>query len=113
MKLSIRQRSEMYDLLFGLADRTIKLYNPCNYVNGQCIVDKNQNSKGHCCAGCKHITKKGCSVESLSCKLWLCSYIRNEYPRLYGGMESLRELAIALDISIWETRSSKEEILGG
>ena len=25
-----------------------------------------------CCDGCKHLTNTGCSIKSLSCKLWLC-----------------------------------------
>ncbi len=38
---------------------------------------------GHgCCQGCSHLGVKGCSVQALACKLWVCDDAYEDLPFL-------------------------------
>lgn len=66
--------SEEYDKLYKRAELFIKKYNPCKIVNGRCARAQ-RCGQNFCCDGCQHLTSKGCSIKSLTCKVWFhCGY---------------------------------------
>lgn len=64
--MNIKQKIELHDRLYRHADKLIKKHNPCEVKNGKCIYGE------FCCNDCEHLTKNGCSVNCLMCKLHLC-----------------------------------------
>lgn len=100
----IDRMSKLYDKLFNRAQTLFKEYNPCDI---QCDKDGYISCRGYtackdnqlCCTSptCKHWTPIGCSVQSLSCKLWICSIIGVYYPipsdEFYEKLHNLRLIA--------------------
>lgn len=110
-----RNRADVYDRLYVLADKLLKRTNACATCPVGCHGKDVMPSKIGCCFGCPHSGPQGCTVESLACKLWLCS-------RELGGLRSLmrpgllerkldRLRRIAEHYNIYVARASKEESL--
>lgn len=99
--------SKLYDNLYDKGNKLIKKYNPCQIKNGICITKEKC-----CCHGCDYLTKKGCSVKALSCKLFLCNNVRfigkNNW-KLDDKLEKLRE--IARENGLYFYRASKEDTI--
>jgi hypothetical protein len=74
--MNLKQKMQLYDRLYNHADKLIKKHNPCKIKNGKCICGK------PCCKDCRHLTKKGCNVECLMCKLHLCWETRSNFYKL-------------------------------
>lgn len=84
----------MHEIIYDLANQYICYYDPCKWKDEQCERDRFRHDKhGACCSGCSHLTKQGCSIRSLGCKLQLCSFISAKYPDLVLLLESLKEIA--------------------
>ena len=76
-ELSIEQKEFLYDLIYDLADEYVfNKYNVCNIKDGKCFAareDKVRLTYNNCCGECKHLDfKKGCTIRSLGCKLYVC-----------------------------------------
>lgn len=69
---------EIYDRIYDIADRLWKRFNPCQIKDAETCTNHNGKTvyrpkyKGLCCVGCTHLGPLGCTVRSLSCKLWTC-----------------------------------------
>jgi len=82
--------SKRYDRLFAKASKLIKEYDPCRFEGSLCKLKRGRDyfyeaniyKYNGCCGKCSHLTKNGCSVQSLGCKLFLCETVRNENPIL-------------------------------
>ena len=61
--------SEEYDELYKRAELFIEKYNPCKVSNGKCLRAQ-RCGQNFCCRHCKYLKEKGCSVKSLTCKVW-------------------------------------------
>lgn len=75
-------RKRYYDL-FSRIEKVYDKYNLskyCDIKNGSCIENRtgNMGDNSCCCCGCKHLTKNGCSIKAISCKLWFCGNIPME-----------------------------------
>jgi hypothetical protein len=68
-EMLIDQKIKLHDRLYDYANKIIKKYDPCKIENGACVREN------ICCNGCKYLTKDGCSIKCLWCKLWLCDYL--------------------------------------
>jgi hypothetical protein len=109
--------SLLYDELYKEADRIIKKHKPCeikrNFINGEVsCLDSRQDiyyeDKCLCCTDCPHLTKDGCSVKSLPCKLWFCFALEKKYPKVAHKLSALTK--IAQRNHLWHYRMSKQEI---
>ena len=66
---TITERQRLYDRLYDIGNFLLKKYNQCLIKNGKC---NGPFRTEFCCYDCKYLTKKGCSIKCLWCKLWLC-----------------------------------------
>ncbi len=61
-----------------------------------------------CCRSCKLLSKKGCTVKNLGCKIFRCSFIKKKYPALgellFQMQEMLRPSGIRL--SYYDTKKT-------
>ncbi len=106
--MDIQAKEELYDLLFDIGQQTLNYYNPCDWKNGKCRrMRMSENDEG-CCEGCKHLSKKGCTVKSLACKLWLCATEAEPFPECESELRILRLVADHCDVP-YQIRKSKEE----
>ena len=76
-EFSLSFRKKKYDEIYKEYNDLLKEYNPCNIHIKENILTCNgvsslNNDGLLCCGGCKHLSKKGCRVKALSCKIWLC-----------------------------------------
>lgn len=94
--------SALYDRLYKDADLILKKHNPCNIVNGRCAEGL------PCCHRCEFLTKKGCRVEALACKLHLCEDAKKKFPQCVKELGALRRQAKRW--GFLRERGSKEDI---
>jgi len=71
--MNIIFRIWLFDFLFFIGDRAIKLHSPCGIrpdVMGtmDCLVGRLK----HCCGRCEYLGENGCTTKCLGCKLTLC-----------------------------------------
>lgn len=86
-RISYLKMSDLYEKLCKKATLILKKYNPCNIKNGKCL-------NGYpCCDDCEFISKKGCIVDSLACKLWLCDKARINFKKCYAELNALEIIA--------------------
>jgi len=86
----------VYDDLFKRGKEVIAELNPCKIqiadgkvsctavrgeVGGSYNGYQGQTSGNLCCGGCKYLTAKGCKVNCLACKLWLCACFGSVYTK--------------------------------
>lgn len=64
--------SEAYDYLYLKGQQLFAEYDPCAVRDGACRNGRQNDGNSFCCFGCKHLSEDGCTIRSLSCKLWLC-----------------------------------------
>jgi len=99
-------REKLYDLIYEKADRLFKEYNPCeigkNIFGEVCCRRKLCNQL--CCGGCKYLSKNGCTIKCLSCKLCLCVGTGLIHIKLYKLWK------IAYRYNLYGARMSKEEL---
>lgn len=100
--MNIRQKIKLHDRLYRHADKLIKKHNPCEIKNGKCIYGE------PCCTDCEHLTKNGCSVNCLRCKLYLCRFARNN---LLLSRTLSRMLQKAYRHNIVGFRQSREQVI--
>lgn len=97
-------RSPIYDSLFDQASEVLAEHQSCEVKNGKCL-------DGHfCCQNCKHLGPTGCTVQSLSCRVWLCYKAQAKHPEAAAKMREIRASAEAQGIPMF-WRGSKEELL--
>ena len=125
--LSTKKLSALYDRIYDIADRLFKKYDPCNIH----IVErgigynsrKTSTEYGLCCGGCKYLSKDGCTVKCLPCKLHICSTfmysydkngreVRNKKHRAFTDrLKRLRRIAIKSGIYTHAYFNTKSEVL--
>ena len=72
-----------------------------------------------CCHGCEHLGPRGCTVESLYCRLWICEPLQSAHIKRVDGhrrpspteaaLRKLRRMAEADGFMVF--RGTKEESL--
>ena len=93
-KVSRKSLEEVYDDLYDRAQAVLDKYNPCDIKEDEtghitCVCTRSDsNYLGRtkeeqsqlCCYGCRFLTKNGCRVRCLMCKLHLCHAIPEKHP---------------------------------
>lgn len=114
-----------YDRIYDAADTALKKHNPCQIQRDEqgvvsCADTRRMAQEKYrtpmlCCGGCQHLGPNGCTVKSLSCKLWLCTTIRGDYkheathPVLVAELEALRRHGITVGVPMG-FRDRKEDV---
>jgi hypothetical protein len=101
-------KEELYDILFAIGQKSMDQYSPCDWKDGECRRMRSSEGDRGCCEGCKHLSKKGCAVKSLACKLWLCETQSNLFKECEKELKILRQVADYCGVP-YEIRRSKEE----
>lgn len=116
MNLKPRDRSEVYDQLYRLAQRILSRGNACR----TCPIKrheatKEQRCRSWCCDGCPNLGEHGCTVQALGCSLWLCGsddsrqYSRGKLSTMAKRLQKLQRIASHYEVHV--ARASKEESL--
>jgi hypothetical protein len=100
-------KPQLYSELYKLGEEVLKNNNPCKISNGKCMAGD------FCCQGCEHLGPQGCTVEALSCKLWLCSSAActPDGARTMGQFRIIKGIAAEHGVPLY-LRQSKEETFG-
>lgn len=87
IKNSKKRYSYIYDVVCNYLDNEFKINNICDFKDNKCISVRNN---GHCeesCNGCCYGTNRElcinfkdgkCNIQSLSCKLFTCRYLKKK-----------------------------------
>ena len=121
--------SAIYDRIYDIADRLFKKYNPCNICveNNKAKCINRRYRYNHLCCGyyddrCKY-WENGCTVKSLSCKLFVCSEIlygydknrvlimNKKYRSFVHRLKWLENMALKYGLSSWDYYITKKETL--
>lgn len=122
-KLSIVELSALYDRIYDIADRLIKKHNPCKIhttktglvlckdFSNESRVKYAQQHCGNflCCGFCGYLSKTGCTVKCLPCKLFTCSHVTNKVIK--KRLHKLRDIAIKSYINPHVYYRTKSEVL--
>ena len=100
--MNINQKRKLYDRLYRHADKLIKKHNPCEIKDGKCIDGV------PCCNECPHLGERGCTVECLECKVFLCGTANEHFRQLYRILKRIQIQAYRHNLLLM--RSSKEEM---
>ena len=98
-KIDSRKMLEwLYDQLYSAADKLFKRYKPCQIkpqAGGFICIRHKDPRVGMCCSGCRWLSKNGCTVKALSCKLWYCYNIcaKRKYRELVRKLDALHDIA--------------------
>ena len=67
-----------------------KIYQMCDFKDNKCIANR-LNKSVHNCNGCcykykeglcKHLKNNKCSIDCITCKLFICEYLEKEYGKI-------------------------------
>ena len=86
---TITERERLYDRLYDIGNFLLKKHSPCEIKNGKC---SGPFSTEFCCDGCEYLTKKGCSIKCLWCKLWLCGVGSDRLVKQFKALNHLARL---------------------
>lgn len=109
-KMELEAKGELYNMLLAMGQQTLDYYNPCDWRNGKCRRMRSLEDDAGCCVGCEHLSRKGCTVKSLACKLWLCESQKIMFKGCENELEILRRVAYDCGIP-YVIRKSKKETL--
>lgn len=109
-EITRQKLSRIFDMIWKEADKILAEWNPCqiNKEMGTCMAgcyyacrnnagfknliefDKYVRDNSFCCNGCPHLGPEGCTVQALSCRLWLCDAARKYNPTAFEKLTILR-----------------------
>ena len=109
-----------YQKLCDILDKDIE-NNICEFdKSGLCIAQRNGKCPSKingCCGTCKYIGKKGCTISSLSCKTFYCSYIKKKKSiidykkiKLYKYFLTIPQKLI-IESNFWNTQEENLKVL--
>lgn len=100
-----------YAIFYRSAQAIVTAFDPCQ-------IHKNEKGKlvcvggEPCCDGCKHLDpKKGCTVKSLPCKVWLCIEAQMTLTghAAHKALQAVGNAAAAEGLPTWPFRTSEDE----
>ncbi len=101
-----KELSIEYSRIYDEANKIFKKYNPCQFKGNECNRNRYWNErqihkeKNGCCYDCSSIGPKGCKIKSISCKLFTCHIVRENYKQCEIEIAQLRKLTYKLFGSI-------------
>lgn len=93
---------ELYYEFYHKFETILLKYNPCDFINNQCVSNRINNTANGCCPTCELNTYAGCSILSLGCKMILCSDAKANLP------EEVRLEWLKLEALVRELRIYRE-----
>lgn len=113
------KRSELYDKFYAEASAILERDKPCEVECNSCLNSRVPYPDGvvytkepFCCQGCQYLGAKGCTVQALSCRVWLCYAAQDKYPDTYRDLQRVRANAEqVLNVHNLCFRGSKEDHL--
>lgn len=104
-------KSKLYDQLYDEASAILKKDNPCNMGCNTCTNSQvNKGTEAFCCSGCKYLGADGCTVNALSCRVWLCFAARRKHPETAKALDAIGRKAWDAGIPS-QYRGSKQDHL--
>lgn len=91
--MNLEAKGQLYNILLAIGQQTLDYHHPCDWGNGKCRRMRLSKDDGGCCEGCEHLSPKGCIVQPLACKLWLCESQRNIFKECEIELKILRQVA--------------------
>lgn len=83
------QYKKAIEYVYDYINKNLKILDKCNFTDGKCIGNrlcKSVHSINGCCykrgKTCNFLTNDGCSIQSISCKLFLCEYLEKKYGKI-------------------------------
>jgi hypothetical protein len=118
----------IYDNLCDYLDNDCRKYNYCNFENNKCIAQRDSSNKtgypvnewNGCCFDvdkrleCNKIQNKTCTIKCISCKLFICRYLRDRgivYPTNKNLQIKCFLNIIQRPVFVWNFFKPKEEII--
>ena len=99
-----------HDRLYNAADKILKKFSACSTCPVGCATKRKPYTRSWCCGGCKYLDPdKGCTVQALYCKVWLCGKEAKRNPSAYRALNRIEN--IAYDLNLLVERGSKEDAL--
>ena len=85
-----KQYKMILEYLYLYAFEKFKNNNYCDFVNNQCIANrlgKSVHKSNGCCYQhkkglCKYLVNNSCSIECISCQLFMCDYLQKKIKSL-------------------------------
>jgi hypothetical protein len=110
-KYSLEQRSQKYDELYERSSKILVEFNPCKIENEICIQGRNGECN-FCCDGCSYLSDKGCTVQCLYCRTWVCETaaknMSSEKYKIFNKlMTQIDDEAKKYDIFMFRTEKSE------
>ncbi len=131
------KRSAIFDYAYAKASQLHVELNPCNPVScGKFTIcleaqdrikfiqnypapqkekDKDilsAKKESFCCSGCPHLNKKtGCTVQSLSCKLWFCDSVRTSSMTEDMAKRLIRLIQLGVKYNLLSFRGAKAKVM--
>ncbi len=86
--LNIKNRFKRIRYIYDTACNQIDNYNKENHINcefkcGKCLAHHDTRFYNGCCRVCRFQSQNGCTTKNLTCKLFFCSPIRENYKTLH------------------------------
>lgn len=105
-------KSDLYDALFKEGQEVLK-DNPCQIRRDAdgviyCLYGRGSTNGTWCCESCQHLTKDGCSVQALGCKVWACMALDVARPDITHSLRFIKGKAINRSVPMY-VRASKEQ----
>jgi len=73
----------LYTYVCNYLDTDMRNNNYCNFIDGKCIAEREKKNikiraccSYKCSKSCKYLVNNSCSTSNISCKLFMCSYLR-------------------------------------
>lgn len=107
----------VHKALYDAASSVIKATNPCEISNEDGQVTCRGSRAGLvpanylCCTHCEHHdVHEGCTVRSLTCRVWLCHHV--ESKETFVSLRALRTAAHGAGINMMGIRTTMEQEVG-
>lgn len=76
LKNKAKRLKYIYEKVCSNLDDLAKQNNYCDFKCNKCLVQRNREAFNGCCGNCKYLGSNGCTIKSLTCKLYYCFKIR-------------------------------------
>lgn len=93
--LLIGAKKELYYALYDAFSKILIDHNPCKFIEDTCFWNRDTNTNNGCCRVCAKNTRRGCSIQSLGCRAFLCDKAFYNLPQ--EVQEEWRELTAIKD----------------
>lgn len=93
-KKQLTELGNLHDALYARACKVFEGTNPCQVNKKGCAGCRANfvTKQERCCGGCKYLGPKGCTVQALYCKTWLCHHSQPTKEQ-QAELETIQDIA--------------------